>query len=546
MRTVTVDIKNNSPVTAYFDATTAGAKSVRNTANFLIRNTMTGIQKSPEERNHNETEVLHKVLTAVHMHNEKARARLVNDMQLYSMSDRTGKISEWLRQQAVKLYRQMYALPYPTPEKWMLSYYQLDAVMKYYEPCYKAIVSHVAQQAVKKTCQSWMGYFKSLADWRKHPEKYKAKPHIPGYIRERSTTAHFTNQVAIPMVVDGMFVLNLAKYGTVKVCPATLIGGKFVKLEVRPRYGGYRLLVTYDDNAKKLTVPENPARMAGIDLGMNNFATVVTNTGMAPFFVDGRWIKSQNQWFNKEKARLTSALTSGSDPTRSEKHSKRLNSLSRRREDMFDDFFYKTAHHIFRKLQTENVEVVVIGHNTDQKQCANMGHKNNQNFVSIPFARFISVMGVVGTKYGIPVIVRDESYTSKASCLDGDGIPTYSAKRDVTGDVFSGNRIKRGMYVSKDGHVLNADVNAAANILRKQYPDAFSGKDMSYLYKTVNKVTVHDILGTRKRDNRVSNNKLHNRKSVASNVRHRERKNRQYELNNVFGKKRKYRYKLAA
>lgn len=546
MRTVTVDIKNNSPVTAYFDATTAGAKSVRNTANFLIRNTMTGIQKSPEERNHNEIEVLHKVFTAVHMHNETGHDCLVRNMRIYSMANRTGKLSGWLRRQAVKLYRRLYALPYPTREKWMLSYYQLDAVMRYYEPCYSAIVSHVAQQAVKKTCQSWMGYFKSLKDWRIHPEKYKAKPNIPGYIREKNATAHFTNQVAVPVIVDGMFALNLAKYGLLSVCPAVLIAGDFVKLEVRPRYGSYRLLVTCDDNAKKLIVPKKPKRIAGIDPGMNNFATVVTNTGMAPFFVDGRWIKSQNQWFNKKKSRLISALTSGTDSTHSEKHSKRLNALSRRREDTFDDFFYKTAHHIFRKLRDENIEVVVIGHNNGQKQGIGLNHETNQNFVSIPFTRFISIMGVVGAKYGIPVIVREESYTSKASCLDNDGIPTYSAKRDTSDDVFSGNRVKRGMYVSRDGCVLNADVNAAANIIRKQYPCAFENTDMSYLYRTVEKVTVSDILGIKKQDNRTSGNKLHNRKSAASNVRHRERKNRQYELNDVFRKKRKYRYELAA
>ena len=122
-----------------------------------------------------------------------------------------------------------------------------------------------------------------------------------------------------------------------------------------------------------------------------------------------------------------------------------------------------------------------------------MGKQNNQNFVSIPYTKFIRILKVVAAKFQIPVVVREESYTSRASLLDGDAIPTYGEKgaQEVQ---FSGKRVKRGLYQAKDGTLLNADVNGACNILRKEYPHAFDSiTDFSYLWQTTRSVGYKDL-----------------------------------------------------
>lgn len=68
--------------------------------------------------------------------------------------------------------------------------------------------------------------------------------------------------------------------------------------------------------------------------------------------------------------------------------------------------------------------------------------------------------------YGITFIKQEESYTSKASFFDKDNIPLYNDDNPKK-YVFSGKRIKRGLYKTKDGKLLNADVNGALNILSK-------------------------------------------------------------------------------
>ena len=142
-----------------------------------------------------------------------------------------------------------------------------------------------------------------------------------------------------------------------------------------------------------------------------------------------------NQNFNKERARLLSEVTKGSDSTHSKKETKRLHTLSRKRETRLRDFFYKTAWYLVRYAKQQQAEVIVAGHNEDQKQNICIGRQNNQNFVSIPFCRFLDILRYTAAKAGIPVVIREESYTSRASLLDLDVIPTYK-KGDATNYTF--------------------------------------------------------------------------------------------------------------
>ena len=268
---------------------------------------------------------------------------------------------------------------------------------------------------------------------------------------------------------------------------------KYVKTEVKAMYGKYYILITFDDKIAEVEAPENPKRILGLDPGVNNFLGVANNFGGVPFVIDGRAVKSANQRFNKKRAKLISSVTKGSDSKSSVKYSKQLNILSQRRESFLRDYFYKCAWYICRYAKAAGVDVIVMGHNDGQKQEIDLKDNVNQNFVSIPYTKFITILKTVASKCEIAVAIREESYTSQASLLDMDDIPTYK-KGENKEYAFSGKRIHRGLYRSKNGTLLNADINGAANILRKEYPNAFDGiKDFTYLCVTTISIGYKDL-----------------------------------------------------
>ena len=472
----------------YFEENTTAAKCMYNAANFYIRNTMTGIRKSPEERTAHETEVLHYVFTGI----QKANA---HSYEVYcKKQERYKKIGGMAG--AVAMSKLKYkVIPYPTRDEWFLSYTVLDAIFKYTDhPTYRRMNSQVNQNAIKKTVKSWKSYFQLQKDYAIHPEKYKARPRIPGYIKQPAMTAAYTNQTAKFIRKDGHVYLRFVNHK-----PPVLIGKEslyadmtYVKTEVKPQYGGYSILLTFKEDIVLLEVPKSPKRILGIDVGVDNFCAVANNFGDAPFLIKGGAVKSMNQNFNKERARLLSEVTKGSDSTHSKKETKRLHTLSRKRETRLRDFFYKTAWYLVRYAKQQQAEVIVAGHNEDQKQNICIGRQNNQNFVSIPFCRFLDILRYTAAKAGIPVVLREESYTSRASLLDLDAIPAYK-KGDTTNHTFSGKRVHRGIYKTDKGLFINADINGAGNILRKEYPYAYDGQNMKYLCETTEVVSYTDI-----------------------------------------------------
>ena len=489
MRTRACIIKKNSEQGLYFSGICRRTKALKNTTNFYIRNTYTGIVKSPEERTHNETEVLHFVFTGIQKYNARKEELYVRDMWKARL---TGGLRGHTA--AMRAVRRAKPAAYPSPENRILSYEVLDAVFKFTDnPDYRRLPAQVNQAAMKKTFKDWKGYFSALKDWRTDPGKYRAKPCIPGYIRTGGATACFTNQTAKLWLRSGGKGNILSFPDTEVTAACGSIPGTYIRTEVKPYHGDYRLLVTYDDKAESPEAPENPARILGIDLGVDNLIAAAGNYGSAPFLIKGGYMKSLNRWFNKERARLLSELTSGSDSRHSVKDSKKLDAVSRKRDERIRDFFYKCAHFICRRAAKDGVEVIVIGHNKGIKDGVGFRKKDNQNFVCIPETKLIRILENVGARYGLPVVVTEESYTSQASVMNLDVIPVYG-KEGADKVHFSGKRIKRGLYRTKDGYELNADVNGAANIIRKVYPDAFKEvKDFSYLWKTTEAVGYRDI-----------------------------------------------------
>ena len=475
MNTVQVYLNKKHAVVPYLRNNTTGSRAVRNSANFLIRNTYTALGKSEAERTPNENAVLLKVCMCLEEANR--RKTEYHEKQLASGREHT-----------LKLHR------FPDEDHKTLSYEQIDAVLKLSEDmAYYSCTSQVNQQAIRKTCGSWKAFFAALKRYKEDPSSFTGRPRIPGYIRTEEATAHFPAQVAVFAVndADGKGYLRFANSETSLCLGSIPCSGTYVKTEVVPCSDGYKLMITFDDGSVFPEAPESPERIMAIDPGVSNFAACVTNTGSRPFIIDGRYIKSINRSYNRNLARYRSILCKGHDSDDGVvRTSKRILRLSEKRDDRLRDLFYKASHAICRKAESQGVEVIVFGHNKGQKQDPGMGRINNQNFVQIPYLKFYSALRNTASKYGIAVIMQEESYSSRADFKAMDPVPTYGT--DEVEPVFSGSRVKRGLYRHADGTVSNADINGAANILRKRYDHAFNGVDTGFV-NSVDMVRVKDL-----------------------------------------------------
>ncbi|NEN93188.1 MAG: IS200/IS605 family element transposase accessory protein TnpB, partial [Okeania sp. SIO3H1] len=184
-----------------------------------------------------------------------------------------------------------------------------------------------------------------------------------------------------------------------------------------------------------------------------------------PLLINGRPLKSINQYYNKVKSFLQSQLPEN-------RSSKRLKKLCNKREFKINDYLHKASRLIIDTLINQKIGTLIIGHNQEWKQKINLGKRNNQNFVSVPYNKLIEMLSYKAKMVGIYVIITEESYTSKASFIDNDLIPIYKKgeKNHVT---FSGKRIKRGLYRPASKRLINADVNGSLNIMRKAVPNVF-------------------------------------------------------------------------
>ena len=230
------------------------------------------------------------------------------------------------------------------------------------------------------------------------------------------------------------------------------------QVRIIPKVGCYVIEVVYEIKENR---PKQNQRVASIDLGLNNLATVVTNDGDNPILISGKKIKSINQYYNKMTSKQKSLLPNNIFTSKS------LDRLWLKRNNKISYEIHKITKFLANYFDERDISKVIIGNNTGWKNGINLGKRNNQNFVNIPYSKFINQLTYKCQLLGITVITREESYTSKASFLDYDEIPNYE---DETKPKFSGKRIKRGLYQSTT-RKINADVNGAYNIMVKENPN---------------------------------------------------------------------------
>ena len=428
------------------------------------------------------------------MRSLKTKIRGLNKQQYLRLKDITGHAKN-LYNQALWTLRESFEL---TGKYY--SYSQMDKVMKQVknlegEVNYKLLKAKVAQQTLRKLDKNFKSFFRANQDFQKNPSKYKGKPKPPRFKKNKFDNLVFDYQafkiLESVVVLKDNFQINSFKLPSGKVIqlaevivreafvllekgleiklPQQLLGKVIKQVEIIPKYKSFHAVFCYDDKQTDIyqIVKQANKNVMSIDLGLNNLATIVTNGVMKPFIIDGRRLKSVNAYYNKRKAKIQSTL----EKTRGKKWSLRLQNITNRRNARVNDYIHKATAIIVHACVENNISKVVVGDVSKSLNGINLGKKNNQNFVNLALGQFVDKLSYKLGSHGITLEVTDESYTSKASFVDGDFMPKKYNPKSKNKQIFNGIRVKRGLYKTSDGTLLNADANGAYNILKKNDSD---------------------------------------------------------------------------
>lgn len=438
-RTRQIQIKKGHRLFAFCKDITYNAARLYNRANYICRQYATGIRNTEEGKTIHENQ--HEVMDLVNRYTRDTK--------------------------------------YQPGGKW-LSYGTLDFLLKSSkDKDYYALPSQVNQQMLRQLLQDYKSFFEALKAYQNDRKIFLGRPRMPRY-RGEFATAILTNQVCV--LKEGRYLKfpkckTLLNIGTVR--------GRLKSVRIKPVHDIFVVEAVMEVEADEISEKNRTELLTGevlknadmnvramaIDIGLNNLCAVTNNFGERPFLVNGRELKSINRYFNKEYGRLKSAA----ELCNKQKTTKRIKRICRKRENLIKDRMHKISRYIAEYAAKNDVEVVVVGHNKLQKQKADMGRTANQNFVQIPFEKLIWMLRYKLEEKGIVLIETEESYTSKADFLALDEMPVY-VEGDEAVYAFSGKRVKRGIYRHFDGTESNADINGAANIMRKVFPNAPKGR----------------------------------------------------------------------
>ena len=328
---------------------------------------------------------------------------------------------------------------------------------------YKKLNSNMAQQILKEVDGSFKSFF-GLLKLAKNGQYDNKKIKLPKYLAKDGFT---TLVIGFVRLKDDILIVPYSNsfkktHQEVKIkLPLVLKDKKIKEIRIIPKQHSRYFEIQYTYEVEEVQRELNENNALGIDLGINNLCACVTNTG-ASFIIDGRKLKSINQYYNKTNAKLQSIK----DKQKIEHITLRQKRIARKRNNCINDYLSKAARIIINYCLNNDIGKIVLGYNEDFQRNSNIGSINNQNFVNIPYGKLRDKLIYLCKLYGIEFKLQEESYTSKASFFDGDEIPIYD-KENQKEYIFSGKRIKRGLYRTSKGYQLNADCNGALNILRK-------------------------------------------------------------------------------
>lgn len=367
---------------------------------------------------------------------------------------------KWLNEQfnlSTLLYNQgrHFINEYYKKESKFLSYCELDKLLKnltelnYYKQICKA---QVAQQCLRQLNSNYTSYFKALKDYKKNPSKYKGMPKPPKFKTEQHLIT-FTYQTI--KIKDQFIVINKEHKVHIpnEVYKEEL--NNFKTISFIPFYNKIKVVITYE--TEELNSDLNLDDYLSIDLGMNNLCSCVSKDDC--FILNGKPLKSINQYFNKELSKLKSERPLKGDKQDFNYNSFKIKNLSLKRELKITDILHKASKYLVNYCVKHKIGTIVFGRNKEWKDSIQLGKQTNQNFVSIPFYKLLKMFEYKCKMIGINLVTQEESYTSKCDSLAFEEVKCH--------EKYKGSRIKRGLFLSSLGKVLNADINGALNILRK-------------------------------------------------------------------------------
>ncbi|MEH7373946.1 RNA-guided endonuclease InsQ/TnpB family protein [Neobacillus drentensis] len=484
-RSYKIQIQPEHELFDYCDSLCFKAKNLYNITNYYIRQVYTALNK--ETRNENQLQVLTEIQDYLPQMNKIRLKSFEGAKSKPKKVDKNGHVLE----PKPNLFEM------PHPKKAFLPYTFVEALFKVMKQTdYLSMPSQSNQQTIKKVYDDWKSFFEASKKYKINPTNFSGKPKIPKYKPKKGrTTCYLTNQIT--KIKNGNMLSLPGTPLTLKLGKIAHIDGKLQQVRIVPTYGLYVMEVVFkSEQEKEIKRSEKqlnewlfePKRVMGIDLGVDNLATIIDNTGLKPLLIKGKWLKSINQYYNKLRAKYMSILRNGKGPKEGKFNSTRLTSLDRKRNNRVMDFLHKASAKVVEIAKERTIDTIIIGKNKGWKMKVYMQKTSKQTFIQIPYTTFIGMIRYKAERHGIQVIVREESYTSKSSFLNHDPIPTYEEEHQTN---FSGYRSSRAFYKIKGSKILiHADVNGAFNIVRKHTKDIFEGLERKQFLQSPRKIII--------------------------------------------------------
>ena len=322
---------------------------------------------------------------------------------------------------------------------------------------YKALMSQASQCTLQALDRCWRSFFAGIKDWKQNHSKYLGMPKLPKY-KDKDGRYPWFLKSNNTYIKDGYLYFRIKAMNGYKF--KTNFQGRYITTRFIPKGSIYVMEIVYEIEIQDI-LPEFK-NIVALDLGVNNFVTMTNNIGMKPIIINGKGIKSINQFYNKRKAKLQSDTKK-----RNRKFwSNKLDVLTLKRNNIIKNFVHNVSHYIIDYCNSYNIDTIVIGHNNEWKQNTKLNKHNAQQFEFIPFNMLIDQLKYKGLENQINVVITEEGYTSGTSFLDGEEPikENYNKKR----------RIKRGLFKSNKGIIINSDVNGSLQIMKKVFPNAFA------------------------------------------------------------------------
>ena len=346
----------------------------------------------------------------------------------------------------------------------ILGAYDIQKLMQNMD-CYKECGSQAAQKTIQMLDKAWKSFLVSIKDYSKNPIKYLGKPKIPKYLKKDGRQVFSLKNIQCTLK-DGLFRISFKPFKGYTV--RTHAKGRLIQCRFVPKGLYYVMEIVYEIEVPD--IPKNSDRIVAIDIGVNNFITMVNNISENPIAVKGEIIKSINQFYNKQKANIQSELKKVNDKD----WSKKLQKLTNRRYEMIKYQMHCISKYVVDWCVLYGIDTLVVGHNNEWKQ----KKQGMQNFTYIPYELFIKILSYKCENNGIRFIENEESYTSGTSFLDNEDPIKENYRKE--------RRVYRGLFIADCGKKINADVNGAYQIMKKVFPKIFiNGIEGAGLHPTI-------------------------------------------------------------